>query len=67
MRAPALVRERFWEIGLGLDGAEIGEGIAAGVVVVLVAANVAAEVEDAVAADDAGVGRGDVVGADLER
>ncbi len=59
------MRERSCADGLVLDGAEIGERIGAGVVVVLVAADVAAEVEDAVVADDAGVGWGDVEGADL--
>ena len=51
--------------GLGLDGAEVGERIGAGVVVVRIAADVATEVEDGVIADGAGVGWGDVEGADF--
>ena len=51
--------------GLALDGAKVGEGIAAGVVVVGITANVAGEVEDGVDADGVGVGGRDVEGADF--
>ena len=44
---------------------QIGERIAARVVVVAVPADVSAEVEDRVVADHARVGRRDVVGVDL--
>ena len=51
--------------GFGLDGTEVGEGVAARVVVVGVAADEATEVEDRVRADSSGVGGRDVVGDDL--
>ena len=50
---------------LTLDGAKIGERIVTRIVVVPVPSHETADVEDRVRIDDAGVGRGDVVGADL--
>src|SRR5580704_11314731 len=50
---------------LTLDGAKVGERIATRVVVVPVPSHETADVEDRVRIDDAGVGRGDVVGAYL--
>src|SRR6202043_3471456 len=60
VRQGALLRDRG-----GLDGAEIGERVVAGVVVVEVLTHVGAEVEDGVSVEDAGVGGGDVEGLDL--
>src|ERR1035437_6209437 len=51
--------------GFVLDWTEVGERVGAGVVVVGVAADEPAEVEDGVYADRAGVGWGNVVGEDL--
>ena len=67
MWTPALVRVRYWamELVLQIGRAEVGEGIAAGVVVVGVLADVGAEVEDGVCADDACVGRRDVESVDF--
>ena len=56
---------RCWAMDSVLDRAEVGERIVAGVVVVLIAADVGAEVEDGVGADDAGIGGRDVEGLDL--
>src|ERR1035437_5532449 len=51
--------------GFVLDWTEVGERVGAGVVVVGVAADKCAEVEDGVHADGAGVGGGNVVGEDF--
>ena len=55
-----MVSVRYWEMDEVWIRAQVGEGIAAGVVVVAVPAEKGAEVEDRVVADDVGVGGRDV-------
>lgn len=64
--ADSRVRERTGlDDGFALDWTEISQRVGAGVVVVCVAADECAQVEDGVNADGAGVGRGNVVGENL--
>ena len=67
MCSPALVSVRYCAMDevCRFGGTEIGEGIAAGIVVVRIPPNVGPEVEDRIGSEDAGIGGRDIEGFNL--